>query len=111
MDDGVSRWKMVIDLCHDSFMAAFTSNGRRQPLNQNRFFTRAALLGGATLIAVLLLEVGPAQAVGKASATLTAPAPGDVFISDDGNQVVEIPVGGGPQTTVASGLDDSWVGA
>ena len=103
---------MTLDLCHNSLMAAFTSNGRRQPLNKNRFFSRFALLGGATLIAVLLVEVGPAQAVGKASAvgnasaTAIAPVPGDVFISDDGDQVVEIPAGGGAQTTVASGMSD-----
>ncbi len=97
VNDGETPWKMTIDLCQQFPMAAFTSNGRRQHLNKNRFFSRVALLGGATLIAVLLVEVGPAQAVGKASATLTAPAPGDVFISDDGDQVVEVPAGGGPR--------------
>jgi len=34
---------------------------------------------------------------------------GDVFIADAGNnQVVEVPAGGGPQTTVGSGLQQPW---
>src|ERR1700683_748258 len=83
--------------------------GRRQRLNRVTFFGRAALLAGATLMAVLVVEVGPASAVGKVSATVAAPAPapGDVLIAEAGNnQVLDVPAGGGAQTTVGSGLSD-----
>ena len=38
-------------------------------------------------------------------------AAGDVFIADTGNnRVVEVPAGGGAQTTMGSGLNQPWGG-
>jgi hypothetical protein len=53
----------------------------------------------------VIVVVWCAGSVGVAAAA--APSPGTVYIADSGNnQVVEVPAGGGPQTTVGTGLSD-----